>query len=691
MGSSMPGMTQSCLQEMVTRGYVAGVLREYVAKPKGSSKGQDMVTPPARWRFLALPAAAALVAGGLAAVPVATAAPAAAPAATGTGAAATSHVSHVRLRASTKALPHSAAHHGGGGAVNLTEDGALRRYGTLSHSPRPKVVRGADGTRKMAAAAATSWLPRVAPTKVSGSRPGAVKGWEGLNEADNQTYIGGSLEPPDQGLCAGGGHVLEMINDVVRVYSPNGAAQGTASLNDFFKEPAYQFTTDPSCVFDAGSGRYFATQLTLDVDQQSGNLTGSNWLDLAVSKTSDPRGGWNIYTVPVTDDGTDGTPSHTGCPCIGDFPHLATDAHGVFLTTNEYPFSDDPGLFGNNFNGAQVYALSKAKTVKGATDVAAVHFENVTVPTTGGPRQVGFTLWPAQAAGKGYASQSNGTIYFVSSLAAEEARPDDFNGHADQIGSWWIANTASLDSAMPNLKLREKTLATGDYGIPPLSNQKPGPVPLRDCIVAQCAEGLGGPYTPEQEGGLDSSDTRPMTAVYVNGTVVSALDTAMQVSGNLQAGFEWFTIRAAGASSSIRHQGYVGVEKGNATYPAIATDRSGNGYVGFTLAGASWFPSAGYTTWSSRPGSALHVAAAGAAPEDGFCEYLAFNCANTDPPGIRPRWGDYGYAAWDGHRFFVANEYIAHSCTFRTFNKDFTCGGTRTPYGNFSTHIQRLS
>jgi hypothetical protein len=631
-------------------------------------------------RVLALPAAVALTAAGLASVSgAATAAP---------SAAASSSTSAVHLRATTSALPSSTVH-AGGGAVNLKEDGTLQHFANRSLSPRPKVVRNTQGARVMAVQ--TAGLPVVSPTAVDGNRPGAVNGWEGLNEHDNQKYAGFSLEPPDQGLCAGGGHVFEMINDVVRVYSPTGARQGTAYLNDFFKEPAAQFTTDPSCVFDAGSQRYFATELTLDVDPKTGALTGKNWLDLAVSKTNDPRGGWNIYTIDVTDDGSGGTPSHTGCPCIGDYPHLATDAHGVFLTTNEYPFSDDPGLFGNNFNGAQVYALSKAKVVRGATSTNVVHFENVRVPTTSGPLRVGFTMLPAQTAGSGYARANNGTMYLVSSFAAEEARPADFNGASTQLGQWWITNTASLDGT-PNLSLHEKTLSVGSYGVPPLSNQKAGPVPLRDCLVVQCSDGLGGPYSMEQEGGLDSSDSRMMTAVYANGTVTAALDTAMQVSGNVQAGFEWFTIHASGATSTVSAKGYVGVAHGNVIYPAVATNPSNNGYVGFTLSGDNWYPSAAYTTWSARPGGAVHIAGAGAAPEDGFCEYLAFNCGGTDQaPAIRPRWGDYGAAAWDGSRFFVANEYIAHSCTFSRFVTDNTCGGTRTFYGNFSTHIQRLS
>lgn len=636
-------------------------------------------------RVIAISGAAAVVASGVAYAEVAHAAPAAT-----ISHGARSHMSQIALRASTSRFPVSAVHRTGG-AVNLTEDGTFQRFVNRSHSARPAVVRRSNGTRALAAAATPSWLPSVAPTPIASSRPGAVNGWEGLNEYDNQKYAGFSLEPPDQGLCAGHGFVFEMINDVVRVYTTDGMSKATAYLNDFFKEPTYQFTTDPSCVYDAGSGRYFATQLTLDVNKKTGNLTGKNHLDLAVSKSGDPRRGWNIYSIATTDDGTGGTPSHAGCPCLGDFPHLGTNAHGVFLTTNEYPFSDDPGVFGNNFNGAQVYALSKGKVAAGSAHVTVVHFENLRVPSSSGPRLAGFTLWPAQSAGTSYARTNNGTMYFVSSLAAEEARPDDFTGHADQIGMWWIGNTASLD-ATAHLAIHVRVLRVGSYGIPPLANQKAGPVPLKDCLNVQCVKDLSDPYTPEQEGGLDSSDSRPLTAVYANGMVYSALDTAMDVTRNVQAGFEWFAIQARGANSSLAHQGYVGAAHANVIYPAIATDTAGRGYVGFTLTGDHWYPTAGYATWSSRPGSALNVAAAGRAPEDGFCEYLAFNCGGTTPaPTIRPRWGDYGFSAWDGKQFFVANEYIAHSCSYDRFATDFTCGHTRTFYGNFSTHIQRLS
>ncbi len=295
------------------------------------------------------------------------------------------HLERAKLFASTTTFPKSVTHTGGG-AVNLRENGTIDRYAAVSNSPRPTVRRTSNGHTALRAANATSWLPVVAPTAVNTAKPGAVTSWQGLNEYSNQKYAGFSLEPPDQGLCAGNGHVLEMINDVVRSYTTSGTVEKTAYLNSFFQEPAYQFTTDPSCVYDAGTHRFFATQLTLDSDPNTGAPTGNDWIDLAVSKTADPTGGFNIYRIYTTDDGSNGTPSHSGCPCIGDFPHLATDAHGVFVTTNEYPFGDDPGVYGNNFNGSQVYALSKAAVAAGSSGVPVVHFENTRIPRDVRPR-----------------------------------------------------------------------------------------------------------------------------------------------------------------------------------------------------------------------------------------------------------------------------------------------------------------
>ena len=54
--------------------------------------------------------------------------------------AATTQVRSITLRATTNALPSSQPKAGGGGAVNLKEDGKLQRLANRSNSARPKVV-----------------------------------------------------------------------------------------------------------------------------------------------------------------------------------------------------------------------------------------------------------------------------------------------------------------------------------------------------------------------------------------------------------------------------------------------------------------------------------------------------------------------------------------------------------------------
>ena len=546
--------------------------------------------------------------------------------------------------------------------------------------------------------------PVVPPTRVNGSE-GLNRSWLGLDGFDQRYANGGnqfSVEPPDQGLCVGNNYVVEAVNDVVRVYRTNGsAATAVSDLNSFYGYPAQidrttgltgPFVTDPTCIYDHGSGRFFLVVLTLEVDPETGAFLGPNHLDLAVSRTSDPTGRWDIYRLPVQDDGTQGTPKHTDCPCIGDYPHIGSDAHAVFLTTNEYPFTDAPGLYGNNFNGAQIYALDKAALVSGTSRINVVHFQNTFLPS-GDSKVPGFTVWPAQVPDSHYATAQGGTEYFLSSIAGEEAQPRRFTGMADRIGVWSVTNTETITDRRPDLQLQRGLVHSEVYGVPPLSDQKTGPVPLRDCVLVNCNDVLGVGVTPprhESEGQLDSNDSRMQQVYYSGGRLYGALDTVMRVDGSLQAGIAWFAVRpgSTAGSSTVARQGYVGVAENNVNYPAIAVLPDGTGAMAFTLVGQDYYPTAAYTLFDSSGPGDVQIGALGRAPQDGFSEYTAF----LDPgQTLRPRWGDYSAAVTNGSNVFMATEYIQSRCTFSQFRTDMTCGGTRAPLINWATRIYSVT
>src|SRR4051794_8824999 len=143
---------------------------------------------------------------------------------TPTTATSTTSTRTVSLHASRSTFPKS-ADRSGGGATNLTESGTLQRYSDQSLSARPSTRTNNAGNR-VYSTATPSWLPVVTSSAVNGSaKPDSQASWRGLNEYANQVKAGFSVEPPDQGLCAANGHVLELINDVVRVYDVNGKPQ----------------------------------------------------------------------------------------------------------------------------------------------------------------------------------------------------------------------------------------------------------------------------------------------------------------------------------------------------------------------------------------------------------------------------------------------------------------------------------
>jgi hypothetical protein len=541
-------------------------------------------------------------------------------------------------------------------------------------------------------------VPVVTPTAIV-TTSGAVHSFTGITDYQQRYVASGgnqfTITPPDQGLCVGNGFVVETVNDTIRTFDTAGnPLSNPIGLNAFYGYPPEinrttgqrgPEPTDPSCYYDPQYGKWFHVALTLEVDPTSGALTGFNHLDVAVSATSSPLNGWVFYHIAVQDDGTQGTQKHKSCPCIGDFPHIGADQNGFFITTNEYPFSSGPGKFGNNFNGAQIYAMSKFALAQNAVSVKVVQIAGPTL--AGGTPS--FTLWPNEVPGTAYDANNNGTEWFIQSTAAAEALG---TGMSANLGVWQLSNTASLATAHPHLALANTTISSEAYGVPPESNQKVGATPLKDCLVTGCLPGFG-PSRAEVETSLDSSDSRILTNWLAGGKLYGSLGTIASVNGSYVAGIAFFVINTAANVSavSIANQGYVAVD-GNVTYPTIATLANGTGAMAFSVMGASWFPSAAYMTMSATgPTGPIQVVRTGVGPDDEFCGYLWYNCGQTATPSIRPRWGDYGAAAVDGTHVWIASELIDQTCTVSQWIADLTCGGTRAQVGNWATRITQVS
>jgi hypothetical protein len=592
----------------------------------------------------------------------------------------------------------------------------------------------------------------VGSTAKAKSNPQFKTGFEGLNLFQQRYARGGNqftVEPPDQGLCVGNGYVVEAVNDVLNVYNTSGQSvlpdntstnivagfptdvNHAVDLNSFYGyAPAInrstgvraQFVTDPSCIYDAATQRFFVVALTLETNP-NGSFTEVNHLDIAVSQTSNPTGSWNIYRTDVTNDGTNTGGVNPG-PYLGDYPHIGADANGFYVTTNAYPWCC------NGFSGAQIYAYSKSQLAAGAATVTMQHIDTsgmVNAPSDAGSTQPGFTVWPAQSPGTSSFNLNNGgTEYFMSSNAADEATHPvagrGGNYQSNKVVVWTLANTSSLNTASPALALSNRLVGVNDYALPP-KQQQPGSgsapstdVPQGYCINDTTTSTIAGvgcwrllfggqPAHNEVVSTPDSNDTRMQQVSYANGKLWGALDTAVTVGGSNRAGVAYFIVNPS--SGNVVKQGYVAVEGADLTYPAIGVTPSGRGVIAFTYTGDATNPSAAYAPVDALAGAGAWSFAGpdgqGAAVDDGFTSYKS---QVGDPP--RTRWGDYGAAAVDGNSIWIASEYIAHACDYATWggrffgastgdNKLGTCApspgaaGTRAALGNWSTRISQLA
>ena len=141
------------------------------------------------------------------------------------------------------------------------------------------------------------------------------------------------------------------------------------------------------------------------------------------------------------------------------------------MSTAEY----DLAPFGGNFNGPQIYAMSKQRLENGHLG-RVVHLSGIT--HTIGDRTTG-TVQPAASPDGVYDTSKNGTEYFMSGfdcLASQACAiaPGPF----DQVTTWALIHTRSLGTDEPNLKLSNIDLTVDPYVTPVAQLQKDGPRPL---------------------------------------------------------------------------------------------------------------------------------------------------------------------------------------------------------------------
>jgi hypothetical protein len=195
----------------------------------------------------------------------------------------------------------------------------------------------------------------------------SVKGINAVDSATHTANIFKDVEPPDQGLCAGNGSVVE-TNNIGEILIFNKAlkrASPVISLDRVMGLGKRHWSSggDPSCMWDpANGGHWFFTQIVSKSPESKGGPFAGCFVakantcleGISVTKGSSPFGPYNTYFLNANYD-----PKEPGFPfMLNDFAKIAATRDAFLLFYDEAPLRGN-GLGGGFFNGAQEFAFNK--------------------------------------------------------------------------------------------------------------------------------------------------------------------------------------------------------------------------------------------------------------------------------------------------------------------------------------------
>jgi len=188
-----------------------------------------------------------------------------------------------------------------------------------------------------------------------------------LNPADAgpdygfQAYTTTEWQPPDPDLAVGPDHIVGVVNMRVAVYDKAGNELFHEYLEDFWGDlGANYFVFDPVAQYDHLADRFVVVSA-----EHRGGDSYNCYLDVAVSKTSNPMDGWHKYSFSVS-----------GIGYFLDFENLGIGEDAYFVTADYFGgqgnfihiFEKAPMLNGNSVTMDHVRTTTSLISL-GSTDI----------------------------------------------------------------------------------------------------------------------------------------------------------------------------------------------------------------------------------------------------------------------------------------------------------------------------------
>lgn len=213
------------------------------------------------------------------------------------------------------------------------------------------------------------WLSLLAVmgslTNTASRAQSVIQTWEGIAGPT------GSV-PPDPHGAPGPEGVLATVNLQVSYYTKSGTlVWGPANLSTFFVGNTGGGNSDPKAVFDHASRRFFV------VMQE--NTASRFWLNVAVSRSSDPRSSTAADWITYRFDATEYTATNTagGKNYGGDYPGMAVDSQALYVAYRMFAFNaaGDMSGCGCDVLNTALLIMNKSQLINGNGTLASLYFE----------------------------------------------------------------------------------------------------------------------------------------------------------------------------------------------------------------------------------------------------------------------------------------------------------------------------
>ena len=436
------------------------------------------------------------------------------------------------------------------------------------------------------------------------------------------SYFPKGCNPPDMAVAASRTRVLQGVNTQWEVLDTSGNVQPgwPASAQAFFGVPLNKcdpdaggqpFLSDPRALYDPSTGRFWAAMLQLE-----GALGVGGACDLktvyyiAVSRTHDPSGSWNVYEFDMS----------LGTTNVADFTQIGFDRHAVYFSANVF------NQEGSAYEYAEIFEANKSEMEAGGAAFTATGFFNLQAHGPGGDF-LADTVQPVLNLDGG------GAGLFVDTFDG----PDPISGNfcssptdaCRGLAVWRMSNPTAHDHGGPAPRLTGSRVDTQPFTFPFPADQP-------SCL--HC---------------IDSSDLRiSATPVQRDGIVYAAWETG--IGESLAPGIEWaqFSVEDGQHPGGSRSGYYVPPSGAHVIYPALMPGEDGSLTMLFDRMSSTINPE---TRFIVRPDGASQFSGEGRLLKAGEASYRPTLCGTAIPVC---RWGDYSATTFDGgNRIWFAGQY----------------------------------